>query len=207
MKSAREVLSENLQELIDSKKIDQRVLAEYLNVSDSAVSQWLKGNKYPRIDKIQQMADFFNVPKSRLTEQKPNNIIELSPRFVKVPILGVIACGDPILAEENYIGYRYELKDALPSGKVFYLQAKGDSMEPTIPNGSLVMVREQPNVENGEIAAVRVNGNTEATLKRVKRQGDLVLLYPDNPKYDPIVITEGNPATIIGKAIRYTVDL
>ncbi len=79
--------------------------------------------------------------------------------------MGKIACGDPITADENLTGYRYESPDNLPSGNLFYLQAKGDSMEPTIPNGSYVLIREQPEVENGEIAAVLVNGDTEALLK------------------------------------------
>jgi len=98
--------------------------------------------------------------------------------------LGKIACGDPITADENLTGYRYESPDNLPSGNLFYLQAKGDSMEPTIPNGSYVLIREQPEVENGEIAAVLVNGDTEATLKRVKRQAETVFLMPDNPRHE-----------------------
>ena len=61
-------------------------------------------------------------------------------------------------------------------------------------------------MENGEIAAVLVNGDTEATLKRVKKQGNVVILMPDNPSYEPIIITSNVPARIIGKAIRFTRD-
>ena len=77
-------------------------------------------------------------------------------------------------------------------------------MEPTIPNGSLVLVREQPEVEYGSIAAVLVNGDTEATLKRVKQQGDIIILMPDNPEHEPIVVTPDNPARIIGQAVQVT---
>jgi repressor LexA len=203
-KSAREILAENLQKLIESRKIDQRVLAEYLGVSDSAVSQWLSGDKYPRIDKIQRMADFFNVPKSRITEEQPTNLIPAGPRTVPVPVLGNIACGEPILAEQNIVEYIYESPERLPAGNLFYLRAKGSSMEPTIPDGALVLIREQPDVESGDIAAVLVNGDTEATLKRIKRQGDMVILMPDNPTHQPIIITPDNPARIIGRAIQVT---
>lgn len=206
-KSQRQIFADNLVKLLDSKKIDQRDLAEKIGVSTQAVSSWATGIKYPRIDKIQKIADFLNVPKSALMDDAPTNLIPYSPQTVPVPILGVIACGDPILADENILGYRYESPDSLPAGNVFYLEAKGDSMSPTIPSKSLVLVREQPEVEYGEIAAVLVNGDTEATLKRVKKQGDIVMLMPDNSDYDPIIITKDNPARIIGKAIRYTQEL
>ncbi|MEQ6355950.1 XRE family transcriptional regulator [Lysinibacillus sp. M3] len=187
-------------------------VAEKLGKTEATIQRYESGNiKNLKNDTIEELANVFNVSPAHLmgwdTISKPNNIIALSPATVKIPVLGKIACGDPITAEENLTGYRYESPDSLPSGKLIYLQAKGDSMEPTIPNGSYVLIRQQPEVENGEIAAVLVNGDTEATLKRVKRQGDTVILMPDNPKHEPYVITADNPARIIGKAIRYTQDL
>lgn len=142
-----------------------------------------------------------------IEEVKPTNLFAVSPQTVKVPILGVIACSNPILAEENILRYKNESPDELPSGNIYYVKASGNSMEPTIPDGSLVLIREQNEVEYGEIAAVLVNGNTEVTLKRVKKQGDLIMLMPDNSNHTPFIITEDNPAKIIGKAIRYTQDL
>ncbi|OXS74168.1 hypothetical protein B1B04_10585 [Lysinibacillus sp. KCTC 33748] len=76
-----------------------------------------------------------------------------------------------------------------------------------IPNGSKVLIREQSEVEYGEIAAVLVNGDTEATLKRVKKQGNTILLMPDNPKHEPYIVDKNNPAKIIGKAISFKVTL
>ena len=126
---------------------------------------------------------------------------------VSLPVLGSIACGEPITADENINEYREILKDNLPSGKLFYLVAKGDSMYPKIPDGSYVLVREQQNVENGEIAAVLVNGDEEATLKRVRKFGDRILLEAINDGYAPYLIDEDNPARIIGKAVKLEVDL
>ena len=138
----------------------------------------------------------------------PTNLIKVDrASVVRVPVLGTIKCGQPILAEENITGYREELSDRLPSGNLFYLKSQGDSMLPTIPEGSLVLIREQPTVEYGEVAAVLVNGDTEATLKRVKKQGDIVMLIADNPDYPPYVITKDNPARIIGKAVLVSTEL
>lgn len=138
----------------------------------------------------------------------PTNLVPINrASIVSIPILGTIKCGQPILAEENITGYREELSDRLPSGNLFYLRSQGDSMLPTIPEGSLVLIREQPTVEYGEVAAVLVNGDTEATLKRVKKQGDIVMLIADNPDYPPYIITDDNPARIIGKAVQVSVDL
>lgn len=203
----KNIMAANLKYQLKKRGLNQTDLAKDLNLPEMTVSNWIKAKTYPRIDKIQLMADYFNIKRSDLTEEKPTNIIELSPRTVKIPVLGKIACGEPILATENFEDYRYESADGLPSGRLVYLEAKGDSMSPTIPDGSLVMIREQNEVENGEIAAVLLNGNTEATLKRVKKQGKTIILMPDNPKYNPIIVNKENPAKIIGKAIRYTQDL
>ena len=128
-------------------------------------------------------------------------------KTVNIPVLGEIACGNPIIAEQNIESYREELVDMLPNGNLFYLRAKGDSMVPTIPANSYVLIREQPGVEENEIAAVLVNGDSEATLKRVKHQGDLVMLIADNPNHPPYIVTEDNPARILGKAIKFSADL
>lgn len=203
----RKTLSENIQKLLNKKKVSQTDMARDLNIAETTVSSWINGKRYPGLKNLQLMADYFNVRRSDLTEEKPSNLIEVSQKTVKIPVLGLIACGDPILVEANYEEYRTELADRLPSGKLVFLEAKGDSMFPTIPDGSYVLIREQSEVEYGEIAAVLVNGNTEATLKRVKKQGDIVMLMPDNPAHEPIIIDQDNPAKIIGKAVRVTQDL
>lgn len=184
-------------------------VAEKLGKTEATIQRYESGNiKNLKNDTIEELANVLRVSPAHLMGwDLLDNVIELSPATVKVPIMGKIACGDPIYAEENFSGYRYESPDMLPSGKLVYLEAKGDSMEPTIPNGSYVLIREQPSVEYGEIAAVLVNGDTEITLKRVKRQGDTVILMPDNPSHEPYIITADNPARIIGKAVRYTQDL
>ena len=204
-------LANNIRYYRKLNKLTQADLANKLDVAPTAISAWEVGRNKPLMDKIEQMSTLFNVKKSDLLGDEidtPTNLVPISrASIVSIPILGTIKCGQPILAEDNITGYREELSDRLPSGNLFYLRSQGDSMVPTIPEGSLVLIREQPTVEYGEVAAVLVNGDTEATLKRVKKQGDIVMLIADNPDYPPYVITDDNPARIIGKAVQVSVDL
>lgn len=204
-------LANNIRYYRKLNKLTQADLANKLDVAPTAISAWEVGRNKPLMDKIEQMSTLFNIKKSDLLGDEidtPTNLVPISrASIVSIPILGTIKCGQPILAEENITGYREELSDRLPSGNLFYLKSQGDSMVPTIPEGSLVLIREQPTVEYGEVAAVLVNGDTEATLKRVKKQGDIVMLIADNPDYPPYIITDDNPARIIGKAVQVSVDL
>ena len=197
----REILAKNLNELLNSKRKTQADVIRDTGFAEATVRSWFSGEKYPRLDKIQALADYFNVPRSRITEEQIEGLVRVN-QLVSVPILGEIACGEPILAEENIEGYMDEVAELLPTGALFYLHCKGDSMEPTIKDGSYVLIRQQPEVEDGEIAAVLVNGDTETTLKRVKHIGGIVMLMPDNQDYDPYIITPDNPARIVGKALE-----
>lgn len=206
----KDIFSKNLQRLRRIKNISMTELAQAINVSQSTISDWENGKKMPRSGSIQKIADFFEVQKTELLmntfDTLPDNIY-LADKFVKIPILGTISCGEPILATENIDGYRKEIADGLPSGELFYLRTKGDSMVPTIPENSHVLIKRQPEVEDGEIAAVIVNGDDEATLKRVKHQNGMIMLLADNSKYAPIIITSDTPARIIGKAVKVSFDL
>ena len=203
-------IGKQIKRLRKERKYAQAHLAELLGTKPTTVASWEQGRNKPLMDKVQKMAIIFNVPISEIVggeeNDTPSNIIyPLSDGLqrVTIPIIGEIACGDPITAEENIEGYTEEtFEKPIPSGTLFALRCKGHSMEPTIHDGSLVTIREQPDVEDGEIAAVLVDGDTEATLKRVKRQGDLVMLMPDNKNYDPIILDEKNPGRIIGKAVH-----
>lgn len=167
--------------------------------SKSTIQRYESGH-VSRLDNemISKLADAVRVSPVYLmgwTEINPTNTVE-------IPILGDIACGDPITAEDNIIDYKSRIADDLPKGELFYLRAKGNSMSPEIRSGALVLCRQQPDVENGEIAAVLVNGNTEATLKKVRKIKDSILLEPINEDYEPYIVNEDNPATIIGKAVE-----
>lgn len=203
--------SKNLRYLREKNNVEQIQLANHLGrKSGTSVSEWEAGKYTPKAGTLNEIAKYFRVTMTDLMEKDLSstvtNLIPFS-NIIKIPILGEIACGDPIIAEENIEGYREEISELLPSGRLFYLKTKGNSMTPTIPENSYVLIREQPEVEENEIAAVLVNGDAEATLKRVKHQGDMVMLVADNSDYPPYIITEDNPARILGKAIKFSADL
>ena len=120
------------------------------------------------------------------------------PEMATIPLVGSIACGTPILAEQNI-----EARIGVPAlwRADFALTCHGDSMAAMIQDGDIVCIRKQPEVENGEIAAVRIG--EEATLKRFYRQGDTVMLQAENPAFSPLVYTRDqlNEITIEGLVV------
>lgn len=203
----REDISTNLKRLSHGKT--QQQISDETGIPVSTLSGYFAKRSTPNAGTAQKLADYFGVRKSDIDPRygsAPQNL-NLVAEFVKIPLLGAIACGDPILAEENIERYMSEPADYLPTGKLFYLQAKGKSMEPTIKDGSLVLIRQQPDVEDGEIAAVLFTEDNEATLKRIKRAGQTVILMPDNRDFEAIIATDDNPVRILGKAVRVTTDL
>lgn len=130
-----------------------------------------------------------------------DGVIETIPDAKTIPILGEIACGDPVLAVENHDGVANVPED---SSADFALRCSGDSMiNARIFPGDLVLIRQQPDVDSGEIAAVLLDG--EATLKRVYKYAERVELRAENPLY-PVIHVEG-PALanfrILGKAVSF----
>ena len=115
-----------------------------------------------------------------------------------VPIVGEIACGEPITAEQNIEGYA-DLPDGVRAD--FALRCKGNSMKPTFEPGDLVLIRQQPEVQNGQIAAVGING--EATLKHVYKKESGVVCVSDNPEYQPMFFPAGEGITVYGLAVGY----
>ncbi len=143
-----------------------------------------------------------------LSYKNASNILPI-PKMKKVPRLGTIACGEPILATENI-----ETDDFVPEDIKcdFTLMCKGDSMiNARINDGDVVYIKYQEQVENGEIAACLVEGDfeTDATLKRYYKYDDRIILQSENPKYQPFVYVheEMNKVRIIGKAVGFTSKL
>ena len=115
--------------------------------------------------------------------------------------VGEIACGTPILADQNITGFS-DLPDGVHAD--FALICKGDSMNPTFVDGDLVLIRQQPEVENGQIAAINIDNET--TLKHVYRQESGLLLTADNPAFPPLYVPADSDREIIihGLAVGYT---
>lgn len=206
-------IGRNIKSLRESKGLTQDELGKIIGVSGKTVSSWELETKTPRMGTMQRLADFFKVKKSDIIEDDNDNIDIFSFDNImpikrhKIPLLGEIACGEPIYADEDRESYVEAGTDVRAD---FCLRAKGDSMiNARILDGDIVFIRSQPSVENGEIAAVIIDD--EATLKRVyyyPESGKLVL-NPANPAFEPFVYVgeELNQIRILGKAVAFQSDV
>lgn len=156
------------------------------------------------IDKIKAIAEACGVSAEYVMGWEnycTKNIIPL-PETDDIPLLGVIACGNPILADENVVDF---IKCPKKYGATFALTCKGDSMiNARIFDGDVVFIRQQPDVDDGQIAAVLIG--EEATLKRVRKFPNKIVLSPCNPMYDDLVYQGEQLADIriLGKAVGFT---
>lgn len=206
------MFDKNLKYLREKHGLEQIDLAHQLGrKSASSISEWESGRYTPKIKVLSEIASIFNVDiddmMSRDLSIQPTNIIEVKETEL-VPLMGNIACGDPILSEDNIEDYISFPRELMPSsGQVFFVKAQGDSMAPLIKEEALVMVRKQAIVENGEIAAVLLNDNTEVTLKKFRKEKDVILLEAVNEKYGPYVVSKDETIMVLGKAIKVINDL
>lgn len=197
-----------IKDLRKAMGLSQKELADKLFVNQTAVSQWERGVTSPNPQTMIALSKLFNVTTDYLlgqTKKTPDfsevdNIISFAG-FKQIPIIGTIACGEPILAEENIEGYT---NVELNIHADFALRCKGDSMAPKFLDGDIVLIRQQPVVENGQIAAVLIG--SEATLKRVYVNPHDILLAPENLNYQPMIYQEEEMSNIriLGLAIGYT---
>ena len=174
MRSNEEVV-DYVNELRKSRNMSINELARETGLAKSSLSRYFNKSRGFPVNKVNLFAKALNVKPEEILGIQPTNMKPLEQsgmHAVRIPIIGTIACGTPILAEQNIEGYTTELFNEKPDGTLFVLRCQGDSMEPKIPNGATVVVREQPTVEDDEIAAVLVDDNTEATLKRIKHVGN-----------------------------------
>lgn len=189
--------------------LTQLDVANAVGVSEATVSRWESGDiANMKRSRIASLASVLKMSPSIIMgwneeheAHMPSNIIPV-PAMRKVPLVGSIACGTPILAEENLDG-TVEAPDHVRAD--FALRCKGDSMiNARIFDGDIVYIRQQESVEHGEIAAVLIGD--EATLKRVYIYDDCISLEAENPQYKPMVYRgeEMNNIRILGKAVAFT---
>ncbi|MDK6290894.1 MULTISPECIES: LexA family protein [Aerococcus] len=205
----RQIMAENIKRLMSKRNISRTKLSDDLGISYTTVSDWINGKTYPRIDKIEALANYFNVEKAELVESEATLSANMIPinRIKNIPIVALVHCGEPSFAEDHIEEYVPFPDQLLPQGDCYFVKAQGDSMNPIIKEDDLVLIKKQNEVENGEIAAVCIGDEDEAALKRVKYSGDDIVLLPENRNYSPIVINKSNPARIIGKAVKVISDL
>lgn len=194
-------------ELRKLKGVSMAEAARDLDMPYTTYVNYEKGSREPNSEALIALAKYFGCTIDYLigredtpTSPVAENIIPM-PKMVKVPLLGTIACGEPILADENIESYVNMPEDVHGT---FALKCKGDSMiNARIFNGDIVYIRQQPTVENGEIAAVLIDN--EATLKKVYQYPNRLELRAENPTFAPLEY-EGeamNNIRILGKAVYF----
>lgn len=192
------IIAKNLKRLMDDRELSNVELSEIIGVSESTVGKWLLEKSIPRMGAIEKLASYFHINKSDLLEDRSNAKevkLDIQPR--KIPILGKIAAGTPILAVENHEDY-FDTSEFINAD--FALQIQGDSMIGSrIYDGDIVFLRKQPYIENGQIGAFLIDG--EATLKIFNKQNNTVMLLSSNPNYSPIVLNPDKENLILGKLI------
>ena len=200
----------NVGEYIKKLRIEsgysQEQLGNLLGVQRAAVQKWECGRvQNLKRETIKKLSEIFDVSPSTFIDSENfyeySNIISL-PNMNRIPLLGNIACGEPILAEEN-IECDIDIPEDITAD--FALRCKGDSMiEARILDGDIVYIKQQPTVNKGEIAAVLIG--EEATLKKVYLSGDTLTLLACNSSYEPFVYSGSDLENIriIGKAVGFT---
>ena len=197
-----------LKQLRTEKRINQRELAKYLKIAPSTVSMYESGNREPNFEILETLADFFNVDLNYLlgkTDKTTKLIIENESKGFKIPVLGNVAAGIPISAVEDILDYEEVPISWQSQGEFFALRIKGDSMQPKIDNGDVVIVRQQSDANSGDTVIALVNGD-DATCKRLEKTDNGIMLVSTNPKYPPMFFTKEDiltkPVVILGKVVE-----
>lgn len=196
----RAIFVENLKKQMRLNNKSQADLSKDLNLPFTTISNWYRGIRYPRPDKMQLLADYFGIRMEELISNSINN------SGIKIPILGTVIAGIPVTAVEDIIGYEEINEKMTRCGDYFALEIKGDSMEPKMSKGDIVIVKQQNTVENGQIAIVLVNGD-EATVKKVRfRDNGIELIAFNSYVYEPRFYSAKEidelPVKIIGRVVE-----
>lgn len=197
-------IADNIKKLRKRFDLTQDELGEIAGVSGGAVSTWERGTAEPRMGAIQRMSDYFNISKSEIVDDTESTSAKATG--VSIPIVSTIVAGMPADAYEDPLGYEEISFELAKTGDFVCLKVKGDSMAPVIQEGDLVVVRQQNDVESGDIAVVRINGD-EATLKKVQKSPDGITLIAYNPAvYEPHFYSnkeiEELPVEVDGKVVE-----
>ena len=208
----KRIFSKNLRRLLEESGKTQKELAEAIGESQQVVNTWATGRSIPRMGRVQKLADFFRVEKSALVDdQRESDMPQLSNIFPiskkRIPLLGEIACGEPIFCNEDRESYVAAGTDVRAD---FCLKARGDSMTGArIMDGDIVFIQRDMEIVSGQIYAVEIDG--EATLKRVyyDESAQVLKLLSENPKY-PTMMYDGERLAhvhVLGKAIAFQSDV
>lgn len=184
-------------------KLTLEEIGNYVGVSKATVQRWETGEiASMRQDRIKRLSEILKIDPSVLIGELEQDKM---PKNVTIPVLGRVAAGVPINVEEDVIGYEEIPLEWTRSSDIFALQIQGDSMEPRILEGDVVIVRKQSDVDSNQIAIVLI-GESDATCKRVVKHSDGILLVSNNTNYSPMYFSKEDilmrPISILGKVLE-----
>lgn len=200
---------QRFEKLLEMHKTTVYRVSKDTKISASTLTDWKHGRSAPKADKLKKIADYFGVGINYFLDEA-STAASFSPyRGVRIPIIGEIRAGSPIITEETLLGYDFaEVSDA---DDYFFLTIRGDSMKNIgMLEGSLVLFKKQPFAENGDVVACLVGGDS-ATVKRFYKDKKGVRLVPENEEYSPIHLSpedfETGDARILGVACEIKIKL
>lgn len=195
-----------LKELRELKGLKQKDIAQLIGKTVQAYSLYERGERNIDNDTLKLLSNFYKVTTDYLLNAESDNARQRKKTGVKIPVLGCVAAGIPIEAITEIIDYEEISESMAQTGEFFALIAKGDSMNPTIVDGDILIVRKQDMVEEGQTAIILVDGD-DATVKRIHCTNSGVTLIGDNPAvFPPHFYTkeeiETLPVRIIGRVVE-----
>lgn len=189
-----------IKELRKSSGMSQKQLADRLFVNQTAVSQWERGVTTPGKDTLLNLSNIFHASIDDILGN------EIKSYITKIPVVGTVPAGIPIEAIEDILDYEEITPEMARLGDLFGLRVKGDSMEPRIKEGDVLIIRKQNTADTGDIVIAFVNGDNEATVKKFAKHENGISLIPNNHAYEPMFFTfeevENLPVRIVGKVVE-----
>ena len=191
----REIFSKNLRHYLSINNKTQSDLSRDLKITTSTISDWVNAKKYPRMDKVQLLADYLGIKKSDLVENKPSNQSTPHPvSFITIPLYGDISCRNGMFVDDNLVDTIEVVSNGLAGSESDYFAqiASGDSMiNAGINDGDLLIFKKSSSIESGQIGSFCIDDGI-ATCKKFRQGETFIQLIPMNPSYDPIVIDLNN---------------
>jgi repressor LexA len=203
------MFSLKLKKLREDAGFSQYTFAEKFGVAQSTVGNWESRKREPNFETMQKLADFFGVSVDYLLGRENEGAGErpepTMPGCKWIPVLGSVVAGMPVEAIQEILDWEELDAKTAAQGEHFALKIKGDSMEPVLFAGDVIIVQQQPTAENNDVVVALVNGD-EATVKRIKIRPEGLMLIPNNPAYEPMFYSnheiESLPVTVLGVAVE-----
>lgn len=197
----KEIMAKNIQYYMGLHNKTRNEICSALGIKYTTFTDWIKGNTYPRIDKIELMANYFGIEKSDLVEEHYNK----SKTNTKINVFNKVVANAPIETTQNIVGSEEISNKIANTGSFFGLKINDDSMSPRISKGDTVIVRQQEDANSGDVVIALVGDNTATCKKLIKYNGGINLVS-FNPEYDPMTFSINEiqelPVKIIGKVIE-----